>query len=92
MGAKLINALGLPKPLPLERYKAGQPVVQGTVLIGGGGEPELLDSLATVFKTAGIQSLAHEKLPQWVSVANKQGQVLFGFYRVSRWTLAGRQN
>jgi 3-oxoacyl-[acyl-carrier protein] reductase len=73
MGAKLINALGLPKPLPLERYKAGQPVVQGTVLIGGGGEPELLDSLANVFKTAGIQSLAHEKLPQWVSVANKQG-------------------
>lgn len=73
MGAKLINALGLPKPLPLERYKAGQPVVQGTVLIGGGGEPQLLESLAAVFKNIGAQSMAHEKLPQWVAVANKAG-------------------
>ena len=73
MGAKLINALGLPKPLPLERYKAGQPVVQGTVLVGGGGEPQLLDALAGVFKNIGAQTLAHAKLPQWVSVANKVG-------------------
>ncbi|RTL32233.1 MAG: 3-oxoacyl-ACP reductase [Burkholderiales bacterium] len=73
MGAKLINALGLPKPLQLERYKAGQPVVQGTVLIGGGGEPQMLESLAASFKSMGVQSLAHEKLPQWVSVANKAG-------------------
>jgi 3-oxoacyl-[acyl-carrier protein] reductase len=73
MGAKLINALGLPKPLQLERYKAGQPVVQGSVLVGGGGEPRLLESLASTFKSMGAQSLAHEKLPQWVSVANKAG-------------------
>ncbi len=73
MGAKLINALGLPKPLPLERFKAGQPVVQGTVLIGGGGEPQLLEALAGAFKNMGVQSLAHEKLPQWVAVANKSG-------------------
>lgn len=73
MGAKLINALGLPKPLQLERYQAGQPVVQGSVLVGGGGEPQLLDALAAVFKSIGAQSLAHEKLPQWVSVANKVG-------------------
>ncbi len=73
MGAKLINALGLPKPLQLERYQAGQPVVQGSVLVGGGGEPQLLDALAGVFKRIGAQSLAHEKLPQWVSVANKAG-------------------
>jgi len=73
MGAKLINALGLPKPLPLERYQPGQPVIQGTVLVGGGGEPQLLASLASVFKHIGAQSLAHERLPQWVSVANQAG-------------------
>lgn len=73
MGAKLINALGLPKPLQLERYQAGQPVVQGSVLVGGGGEPQLLEALAGVFKSIGAQSMAHEKLPQWVSVANKVG-------------------
>ena len=27
MGAKLVNALGLPKPMTLERYKAGQPAI-----------------------------------------------------------------
>ncbi len=73
MGAKLINALGLPKPLPLERYSEGQPVIKGSVLVGGGGEPQLLEALAGVFSRIGAQSLAHDKLPQWVSVANKAG-------------------
>src|SRR5690606_893510 len=40
VGAKLVDALGLPKPLPLERYQAGQPVVQGTVLIGGNADSQ----------------------------------------------------
>lgn len=73
MGAKLVNALGLPKPLPLERYQAGQPVINGSVLVGGGGEPQLLDALAAFFKSVAAQTLAHERLPQWVSVANKVG-------------------
>ena len=34
-GAKLAETLGLPKPLKLERYKPGQPVIKGTVLVGG---------------------------------------------------------
>jgi 3-oxoacyl-[acyl-carrier protein] reductase len=73
MGAKLVNALGLPKPMQLERYKPGQPVIKGSVLIGGGGEPQLLPALASVFKRIGAQTLAHDKLPQWVAVANKEG-------------------
>lgn len=73
VGAKLVNALGLPKPMPLERYQAGQPVIKGTVLLGGGGEPQLLEALAGVFQRIGVQTLAHERLPQWVAVANKAG-------------------
>ena len=73
VGAKLVNALGLPKPMPLERYQAGQPVAKGTVLVGGGGEPQLLEALAGVFQRIGVQTLAHERLPQWVAVANKAG-------------------
>ena len=73
LGAKLINALGLPNPLNLERYQPGQPVIQGAVLVGGGGAPELLGSLATLFKRMGAQTLAHERLPQWVAVANQAG-------------------
>ena len=73
LGAKLIKALGLPNPLNLERYQPGQPVIQGAVLVGGGGAPELLGSLATLFKRMGAQTLAHERLPQWVAVANQAG-------------------
>ena len=73
MGAKLVNALGLPKPLPLERYKDGQPVVKGSVLVGGAGEGAMLTALATIFKKINAQTVAHAKLPQWVAVANKQG-------------------
>lgn len=73
VGAKLVNALGLPKPLQLERHQPGMPVIQGTVLVGGGGEPQLLATLAGVFKRVGAQTLAHERLPQWVAVGNQAG-------------------
>lgn len=73
MGAKLVNALGLPKPLPLDRYRPGQPVVQGSVLIGGSNDSQLLDSLANVMASIGAQTLAHDRLPQWIATANKAG-------------------
>jgi 3-oxoacyl-[acyl-carrier protein] reductase len=73
MGAKLVNALGLPKPLPLERYKAGDPVIKGSVLVGGSEGSQLLEALSVVFKSIGAQTVAHERLPQWMAVANKAG-------------------
>jgi 3-oxoacyl-[acyl-carrier protein] reductase len=73
IGNKLVNALGLPKPLPLERYKAGEPVVRGSVLVGGSEGAQLLSALAGVMKAIGAQTLAHARLPQWVSVANQAG-------------------
>jgi len=38
LGAWLTNALGLPKPLVLERCTAGEAVIKGPVLLGGGGD------------------------------------------------------
>jgi 3-oxoacyl-[acyl-carrier protein] reductase len=73
MGAKLVNALGLPKPLPLERYKPGDAVIKGSVLIGGAADAQMLESIAAVMKSIGAQTVAHERLPQWISVANKVG-------------------
>ncbi len=73
IGNKLVNALGLPKPLPLERYKAGDPVIRGSVLVGGSAQSELSDVLANVLKSMGAQTVAHDRYPQWISVANKAG-------------------
>ena len=73
LGARLVKTLGLPNPQPLERYRPGQPVIQGAVLVGGGGEPQLLGALAQVLGRLGAQTLAHDRLPQWVAVANQVG-------------------
>ncbi len=37
MGRLLARHLGLPNPVPLERYTAGEPLVNGTVVVGGDG-------------------------------------------------------
>lgn len=84
VGAWLANALGLPKPLPLERYAAGQPVVQGSVLIGGGAEPQLLPTLAGLFKRIAAQTVAHAQLPQWLPIANQAGLL------TGRWGVNGQ--
>ncbi len=73
MGAKLAAALGLPKPLVLDRYQPGQAVIQGTVLLGGTAQSALLPVLAQVFKSVGAHTLAHRQLPQWMALANAAG-------------------
>ena len=83
IGAKLTKALGLPKPIVLERFKEGQPPIKGTVLLGGGGAPQLLPALAAVLKSMEAQTLAHAQLPQWTPVANAAGLL------TGRWGLEG---
>lgn len=73
LGARIAQTLGLPQPLPLERYRADQPVIKGSVLLAAGGVPELLPTLAGFFKSMAVQTLAHKSLPQWVIVANQAG-------------------
>ena len=84
LGSWLTSALGLPKPQVLERYAAGQPTIKGSVLLGGGGEPQLLEALAATLKSMGAQTLAHAQLPQWIPVANKAGLM------TGRWGVDGR--
>lgn len=84
LGARIASALGLPKPLVLERYAAGQPVIRGSVLLGGGGEPQLLHALAAALKSMEAQTLAHARLPQWMAVANKAGLM------TGRWGVDGQ--
>ncbi|MEP9383507.1 3-oxoacyl-ACP reductase [Nocardioides sp. KR10-350] len=52
IGKLLVKNLGLPNPTPLERYAAGDPLVKGTVLVGGRGR--LAESLPGLLDTLGI--------------------------------------
>lgn len=84
LGGKLADALGLPKPITLDRYTTGQPVIQGSVLLGGGEQPHMLAALATAFQSMGVQTLAHAQLSQWVPVANQAGLM------TGRWGAQGK--
>ena len=72
-GSRLAKALGLPRPLVLERHRAGQAVIDGTVLLGGTGQAQLLEPLAAAFCSIGAQTLAHAQLLQWMPLANAAG-------------------
>lgn len=54
IGKLLVKNLGLPNPTKLERYTAGDPLVDGTVLIGGNGR--LAESLPGLLDLLGIAS------------------------------------
>ena len=84
LGAKLADTLGLPKPINLERYGAGQAVVQGSVLLGGNARSELLGELAAAFASMLVQTVAHTQLPQWMPVANQVGLM------TGRWGVNGQ--
>jgi 3-oxoacyl-[acyl-carrier protein] reductase len=82
LGSRIASMLGLPQPLPLERFKPGQPVIKGGVLIGGGGTPQLRNALVAAFKSMGAQNVAHKSLPQWMGLANEAGMM------TGRWGVA----
>ena len=54
IGKFLATNLGLPQPTRLERYAAGAPLVDGTVVVGGTGR--LAESLPGILETLGIES------------------------------------
>ena len=54
IGRLLVNTLGLPNPVRLERYVEGAPLVKGTIALGGRGR--LAESLNGVLDRLGIAS------------------------------------
>src|SRR5687768_3269371 len=54
IGRLLVNTLGLPNPVRLERYVEGAPLVNGTIALGGRGR--LAESLDGILDTLGIAS------------------------------------
>ena len=56
VGRILSKQVGLPAPVKLERYTPGQPVVRGSVLVGGAPGGRLAASLAAVLADAGAET------------------------------------
>ncbi|MBO0846788.1 MAG: 3-oxoacyl-ACP reductase [Nocardioides sp.] len=54
LGKLLVKNLGLPNPVPLDRYVDGSPLVDGTVVVGGAGR--VVEHLPGVLDTLGIKS------------------------------------
>ncbi len=62
IGKLLVKNLGLPNPVELERYAEGEPLVDGTVVVGGSGRlAESLPSLLDVLGVASTQSTQAEE-------------------------------
>jgi 3-oxoacyl-[acyl-carrier protein] reductase len=55
IGRLLVKNLGLPDPIRLDRYVAGSPLVDGTVVVGGVGR--LAEHLPAILDTLGIESV-----------------------------------
>jgi 3-oxoacyl-[acyl-carrier protein] reductase len=67
LGKLLVKNLGLPDPVPLDRYLAGSPLVDGTVAVGGTGRlvgdlPKILDELGIETATTTDAGLRHKGL------------------------------
>lgn len=67
IGQLLVKNLGLPSPAKLERYTAGDPLVRGTVLVGGRGRladelPGLLDVIGAASETARAEGRRYKGL------------------------------
>lgn len=55
VGQLLVKNLGLPNPVKLQRYTEGQPLVDGSVVVGGSGR--LSSSVVTALDTLGIANV-----------------------------------
>lgn len=73
VGARLAAWLGLPKPVPLDRFAPGQPVIDGEVLVAAGGEPQLLPVLLQALTAMQVCTVAHASVPGWTAMANQAG-------------------
>ena len=56
LGKLLVKNLGLPNPVRLDRYVAGSPLVDGTVVVGGWGR--LAESLPRTLQALDISTVA----------------------------------
>ena len=73
-GSRLAALLGLPRPVPLDRFQSHEPVLQGDVLIGAGPSPDLLPDLVKVCQRMQLATVSHQ-WPGWTALCNQAGMM-----------------
>lgn len=63
VGRIVAGQVGLPRPVTLERYTPGQPVVRGPVLVGGASDGRLSEAIATVLSDVGAEVVSAVSAP-----------------------------
>ena len=83
MGSRIASALGLPRPVLLERFRAHQPVIDGDVLVGACAGAQGLPVLVQAFKSLQINTVAHG-VTDWTARCNQAGLM------TGRWAVEGQ--
>ncbi len=84
IGNKLVGMLGLPKPVRLERYRAGAPVINGTVALGAACGGVLLNALFRTLISMKASVCTHGNTPDWIGEANRAGLMTGRFSKESK--------
>lgn len=74
-GKWLSANLGLPQPVPLRRYRPGEPECAGPFLVGAAPGGMLRETLAALFAGIGVPTRFHDSHPEWLGAANRHGQI-----------------
>lgn len=75
LGSNLAKRLGLPRPVELERYRPGAPLIDGRVLLGGGGR--LAQPAAQVLAQAGVATATYGKQARTAAAAARLDATIF---------------
>jgi 3-oxoacyl-[acyl-carrier protein] reductase len=62
VGSTIFDTLGLPRPTELDRYEKGQPLIEGTVLLGAAPGGRILGEVAKVLAEAGSSAATTPEL------------------------------
>jgi 3-oxoacyl-[acyl-carrier protein] reductase len=64
IGRIVTKQIGLPSPVPLERYRLGRPVIEGTVLVGAAPGGRLAGAVARVLAAIGAETATPMEPPE----------------------------
>jgi 3-oxoacyl-[acyl-carrier protein] reductase len=70
LASQIARRIGLPRPVPLERHKAGDPVVRGPVLLGAAPGGRLAGAIAAVLAAARVEVATSLEEPVRAAVAD----------------------